>query len=276
MRADLWAEMPPVTRHAALVHATALCCDPDSDAVYSHESAAALWGLPRIEPWPQLAHVTSVRAVRSSARLRRHECELNAYMVRNGLRVTTPERTVVDLARTGSLVTALAAADHALRHELTTADNLVEEASDIPVRARGRTAAKLVAELADGRSMSAGESLSRAQMLVLNLPRPDLQVKCEDESGLIGFADFGWQGVVGEFDGKVKYRVPEGASGQEATAALWKEKPREDRIRATDLRVARWVYADALVPGRMAAKLAGQGIRAQPRNAWFDLGRAPA
>jgi len=274
IRADDWEPLPPVTRHAAFVHATALCCHPESDAVYSHESAAAIWGLPRIEEWPMLAHVTTLKTIGSSARLRRHECELSAYMLRDGLRVTTPERTVVDLARTGSLATAVAAADFALRHGLTTADNLVEEAEDIPVRGRGRAAAKLVAELADARSMQPGESLSRAQLFVLDLPRPDLQVQCTDGGGLIGYADFGWPGVVGEFDGKVKYRVPEGASAQEAARVLWREKRREDRIRATGLRVARWTYADALAPQRMAAKLAGQGIRPQARNTWFDLRRA--
>lgn len=276
IEAERWEAMLPVTRHAALVHATALCCDPDSDHIYSHESAAALWGLPRIEQWPQLAHVTTLMSVRSSAGLRTHECELDAYMLRSGLRVTTPERTVVDLARTGSLVSAVAAADFALRHGLTTADNLVEEAGEIPMRGRGRAAARLVAELADPRAMSAGESLSRAQMFVLNLPRPELQASYEDAQGLIGYVDFGWEGVVGEFDGRVKYRVPEGVSAEEAGRVLWREKQREDRLRAQGLRVARWVYAEAMQPQHMAARLAEQGIRPQPRNTWLDLAPRPA
>jgi hypothetical protein len=274
--ADRWAAMPPVTRHAAFVHATALCSDPDSEAIYSHESAAALWGMPRIEEWPRLAHVTTLRTVRSSALVRRHGCEIDAYLLRTGLRVTTPERTVIDLARSGTFVTALAASDFALRHHLTTADNLYEEARELPPGSRGRSVAKLVAELADGRSMSAGESLSRAHMFMLNLPRPDLQVRCTDEAGLIGYVDFGWDGVVGEFDGRVKYHVPDRATPQEAARVLWLEKQREDRIRATDLRVARWVYADARVPSRMAGRLADQGIRPQARNTWLDLGRQPA
>ena len=32
----------------------------------------------------------------------------------------------------------------------------------------------------------------------------------EDSAGLIGYVDFDWDGVVGEFDGKLKYKVPEG------------------------------------------------------------------
>lgn len=276
IRAELWHAMLPVTRHAALVQATALRCAPDSAVIYSHESAAALWGMPRIEAWPDVAHVTTIVPIRSSARVRRHHGEIDSYLTGQGLRLTTPARTVVDLARTGSFVTALAAADFALRHGLTTPDNLVAEAGDLPWRGRGRVAAQLVAELADGRAMSAGESLSRAQMFVLNLPRPDLQVECTDELGLIGYADFGWEGVVGEFDGLVKYRVPGGADPREAGRVVWQEKQREDRIRATGRRVARLVWADALTPVRLARKLADQGVRPQRRNSWLDLGRRSA
>jgi len=276
IRAREWHRLPPVTRHAAFVHATLACCDPESPPVFSHESAAALWGMPRIEPWPGLAHVTTTERVRSSARVRRHVCELDSHLVKDGVRVTTPARTVVDLARTGSLLTALAAADFAVRHDLTTVEDLVEEAEDLPPRGRGRRAARLVADLADGRSMSAGESLSRAQMFLLNLPRPDLQVECTDEAGLIGYADFGWEGVVGEFDGLVKYRVPAGADPQQAGRVVWREKQREDRIRASGTRVARWVYADAVTPARLARKLADQGVRPQRRNTWLDLASTPA
>lgn len=266
-----WDELVPVTRHAAFVHATALSCRPDSEAIYSHTSAAALWGMPRIEAWPSVAHVITLRPVRSSSLVRRHECEVDAYVLRSGLRVTLPARTVADLARTGSFVTALAAADFSLRHGLATRDELLDEADHIPRRARGRVRASLVAELADGRSMSAGESLSRAQMFVLNLPRPQLQVRCDDEAGLVGYTDFGWDGVVGEFDGQVKYRVPVGASAEDAARILWSEKRREDRLRGTGVRVARWVYAEALHPQQLARRLAAQGIRPTARNTWFDL-----
>ena len=63
-----------------------------------------------------------------------------------------------------------------------------------------------MAALADPLSMSPGESLSRVQMFLLNLPRPELQQEIRDAEGLVGVVDFGWDGVVGEFDGKVKYR----------------------------------------------------------------------
>ncbi len=49
---SVWVGLTPTQRHAALAHATVLRCRPEEPPVLSHESAAAIWGLPRIEPWP--------------------------------------------------------------------------------------------------------------------------------------------------------------------------------------------------------------------------------
>lgn len=193
----------------------------------------------------------------------------------HGVLVTPVARTVIDLARSGSLVTAVAAADHALRHELCSPSELIAEVAAIPRRAAGRTSAALTRDLADPLSMSAGESLSRVQMFHLNLPKPILQRELHDGEGLIGLGDFWWEGVVGEFDGKVKYRIPAGATAEEASRILWAEKRREDRIR-TRARMARWVWFDALRPDRLLQKLAHVGIRPVARPGWFDLGSSNA
>jgi hypothetical protein len=129
----------------------------------------------------------------------------------------------------------------------------------------------LAVELADPCSMSAGESLSRAVMFRLNLPKPELQVPVEDGDGLIGVADFGWPGVVGEFDGRRKYGVAPDADPTQAAEVLWREKRREDRFRR-QVRVARWIWADANDDRKLAGILAEQGIRALARNTWLDLG----
>ena len=129
--------------------------------------------------------------------------------------------------------------------------------------------------LADPLSMSPGESLSRVQMFLLDLPRPRLQEEVFDERGSIGFVDFGWEGVVGEFDGKVKYDVGDDADARTASEIVWREKQREDRLRRRR-RVARWVWAEALDPHRLAAVLAAEGIRPQRVNTWFVDGDALA
>ena len=265
-----WHSLTPQARHAALVHATALRCDPESSQVFSHTSAAAVWGMPLTEAWPTTVHViTPGRRTRSSGLVVRHDVSHGEAVIRRGLRVTSPARTVIDLGRTLSLASAVAAADYVLRHGLCKRQEIAAEAAALPRGAHGRAQATLVSNLADGRAMSPGESLSRVQMFVMNIPRPDLQVEYRDDEGIIGYGDFAWPGVVGEFDGKIKYGVPEGASPSQTTEVLWREKKREDRLRARGERVVRWTWADALHPQRLATRLAAAGVRREPRNTWI-------
>jgi hypothetical protein len=271
-----WRDLTPEHQHAALVQATGLCLQRE-DPVFAVTSAAAVWGLPRIEQWPDAVRVlvaTEGRG-RGSSLVRPHVGREADTVRLGGIRVTSAARTVADLARTCSLPTAVAAADHALRHGLCSVDELLAEVDAVPPRVRGRTTARLVGALADPLSMSAGESLSRVQMFLLNLPRPELQREVRDAAGLVGFVDFGWEGVVGEFDGKVKYRVAEGASPEDAGEVVWLEKQREDRLRR-QARVVRWTWAVALDRARLGARLAEHGIRPLPANTWVDLGARSA
>ncbi len=206
---------------------------------------------------------------RGSSLVRPHVGRPHDGVERHGIRVTPAARTVVDLGRTCSLASAVAAADHALRHRLCSVEELREECDAVPARVRGRRRARLAVALADPLSMSPGESLSRVQMFLLDLPRPTLQEKVSDERGLIGHVDFGWDGVVvGEFDGKVKYKVPADADPAEAAEVLWREKQREDRLRR-NRRVARWIWAEALDRRRLGRIVAAVGVHPQPVNTWF-------
>ena len=268
-----WAALTPEQRHAAQAHAVSLVCDPDRSWIFAHETAAAVWGLPRIESWPDAVRTLVVGTrLRGSPGVRPIRGPAADTVVVHGIRVTPVARTVVDLARSASLPTAVAAADHALRHGLCTRDDLVREANAVPARLRGRPQVALVIDLADGDSMSAGESLSRVQMFRLGLPRPRLQAKHEDEQGLIGYVDFDWDGVIGEFDGKLKYRVPADADPSEAAEIVWREKKREDRLRAHS-EVVRWTWDIALDRDRLGALLAAKGVRPDPRVSWFDVGQ---
>jgi hypothetical protein len=272
IEATTWQTLTPEQRHAALVHATDLVSRTPGGHVFALESAAAVWGLPNVDPFPAyVSRLATGPRTRGSRLIKVHVGAPAEAVGAHGLIVTDVPRTVVDLARTGSLARGLAAADHALRHGLCTQAQLVDAADGVPARVKGRPRALLVAELADARSMSAGESLSRAAMFRLNLPRPDLQVPVDDADGLVGVADFGWPGVVGEFDGRRKYGVTPDADPTEAADVLWREKRREDRFRR-QVRVARWVWADARDDRKLAGILAEQGIRAQARNTWIDLG----
>lgn len=98
----------------------------------------------------------------------------------------------------------------------------------------------------DGQSESVGESVTRVQFRQLGLPRPELHVSIvETDGAAIGRVDFlmARPGTVIEFDGRVKYekllRV-----GESASDVVYREKLREDAIRATGLDVVRMIWRD--------------------------------
>jgi hypothetical protein len=78
----------------ALAHAAVLACGPD--AVLSHESAAALWGMRR--RWPPRPEVTSPhKRVRPGIDSRRSALRTRDITVNFGIRVTTVVRTIIDI-----------------------------------------------------------------------------------------------------------------------------------------------------------------------------------
>jgi hypothetical protein len=87
--------------------------------------------------------------------------------------------------------------------------------------------------MADGRSGSIGESRGTWAFFSLGMPAPVLQFEVRDANGeLIGIADWAWprHGVLGEFDGLVKYgRLLR--PDEEPGDAVFREKRREDLLR---------------------------------------------
>lgn len=262
-----WEALYAGERHLALVHATAAKMNQPLPT-FSFHAAAALWGLPIIGDWPATVDVTlACDAAGSSAIVRRHRLrEVPLAECVAGLPVTSVARTVMDLARTTNLVSAVVTADAALRLGVCSYDDLLAEAQAIPDRASGRRQALRVIALADGRSESVGESLSRARMFQMGFPQPQLQVPMEDEGRVFGYADFGWGDLVGEFDGRVKYRA-DGFATAGAEDAVWREKLREDKIRRTH-RVVRWIWEDSMDPERLRRILVRAGLEPVPGRPW--------
>jgi predicted transcriptional regulator of viral defense system len=243
-----------------LLAARAAVTELAADAVCSHVTAATIHGLPVWRIGLAQVHVT--RARRSGARRGRlvhvHAAALapSELGVVAGLPVTTPARTVVDLARGVPFEPAVAVADAALHAGLVTPEELAEALARAAHRP-GAPAARRVVTFADGRSESVGESRSRVAMAQAGLPPPVPQWVVRDHGGrLVGRTDFGWPllRTVGEFDGRAKYgrlRRP----GQSAADAVVAEKLREDALRDQDLAVVRWTWADLADFGSTAARL---------------------
>lgn len=256
-----WGRATGPARHLVQVSAAARALP---DAVFSHESAAAVWGLPVLGGWPSSVRV--VGAYRGGGRRLAGVVHRSSTLTvetesRAGIRVTTCSRTVVDLARERPFATALAAADHALRAGLVTEEELALLVASLGPR-RGVRGARHVVAHASGLAESPGESLSRARMIEIGLVLPALQAEMRDSRGLIGRVDFWWPtlGIVGEFDGRVKYRQDGVDDRRSPDDRLWDEKLREDRLRAAGSRVVRWTWDDAWDVARFADVMRRAGV----------------
>ena len=115
-------------------------------------------------------------------------------------------------------------------------------------------------ELADGRRETALESWSAWAFDHVGLPPPGWQATVLDHEGvLIGRADAWWEeGVVGEADGRAKYRLKSlehrGVVDAEGLAqALDEERRRERELVRSGARIVRWEPRDVLDDGRAQA-----------------------
>ncbi|GAA4176096.1 hypothetical protein [Gryllotalpicola koreensis] len=262
-----WQSKGPDERFLAFVAGIATTLA--SDVVFSHNSAAVLLGLPRLGSWPDKVEVTIPPASggRSTGNLRRYGAVLrdDEIIEVDGFLVTSAPRTVMDVARTSSFSQGVALADAALhRKRRPTLMTLDELAAELEYQ-RGRAAfAKMrrVAEFATPLSDSVRESQSRVLIHELGFPPPVLQQEWFDSDGHIGDTDFWWpeHGLVGEFDGRVKFVKPELMNGRTIEQVVLAEKTREDRIRARGPRFARWDTPYLQRPPRLARLLVEAGL----------------
>ena len=102
LRRSLWEALTPTERHRVRLVMAERLVGPG--LVFSHVSAAALLGLPILGRWPARAHVLRDCAAggRSTTGLVRHALGLSGVplVTVDGLTVTAPSRTVIDLATT--------------------------------------------------------------------------------------------------------------------------------------------------------------------------------
>ncbi|MFT4110919.1 hypothetical protein [Propionicimonas sp.] len=250
-------------RHLLLVLGTAPVLAPGT--VLSHASAGVVHGLPSWEA--MLGRVTVLRRTPGHGSRRRNlhvrctpvvDSEVTQV---DGLTVTTIERTAADLACLLPYERAVVVMDAALH---AGADSGVLERTVVEGRGRhGISTARAALAFADGRSESVGESLSRVRLAAAGLVRPQLQLNVFDEEGnWLARTDFGWeqQGVLGEFDGRIKYV----GTAEEVAQAVMQEKRREARLREAGWVVVRWTWADLADPAALRRRIESAFRQARP------------
>jgi hypothetical protein len=243
----------PVARHRLL--AAAALPAMAGDAVLSHQSAAVVYGAPVWGVSLDRLHVTRNR--RHGGRIKPHvtvHCApLESAAEVDGMLLTTPARTIVDLGLTLPFGTAVVAGDRLVREfGITTADLAAE--LEFARHRRGIQSARRVVDFLNPHSRSTGESLSRIMLRGLDLPMPaldgDVFTRTGRFLGRVAFY-FGDSGVVGEFEVGATAETPAGAGPVDAVLS---QRIRWNRLRDNGFRVVTWTSSE-LAANTVAVRL---------------------
>ncbi|WP_366180552.1 hypothetical protein ABXS69_10275 [Actinomyces timonensis] len=242
--AAAWETMLPRERHEVLIEAVRRT---EQGTILIGASAAVVHGLPIVG-----IRLDRVEALRVSGQrgttslLRRHQREgLTGVSEHHGLLLPSVADTVIDIARWGGLIPGVCAMDAALHEELCVWEEIREALERLPAGSRGVRTARTALGLADERSESPGESVSRVRQWQGRLPRPVLQYVL-DVGGRVIRVDFFWASInlVGEYDGRIKYDAA--SFGKDPRAVLLDEKDRQNDLEDLyGVKVRRWRWADA-------------------------------
>ena len=256
VRAGLWVQLArgvytrgqpgsdPRDRHlhralaAALVHPT---------ATIGFASAALLHGLPLHRPVPEEVTLCVRPGQWSGRRAGVHlrqallpedlHATLRCELTGTEISIVTAACAWAQVTSHGTLADGLVSGDAGLRAGTFTHAELTSLSHRLALR-RGRRIIDLALMHLDARRESPLESQSWAYLLRHRIPLPQLQVDIVDEEGgFIGRVDVLWPEakVIGEVDGRSKYATPDD---------VYREKRREDALRAMGFEVIRWGSSD--------------------------------
>jgi hypothetical protein len=198
------------------------------DAVVSHHTAARLWGgaVPD-SPNVHLAFARDVGTTVAGVKTHRFNRPMAVHR-RHGLLVTTPEQTLLHLARPLDLVELVACADQFVRRNVTTSFDLAEFARQYG--GQGGQLAEQAGLLSRSRVDSAAETRVRLLMVLSGLPEPSVNHPITRPDGTVEYRlDLSYPDflLAIEYDGR------------------WHDTPEQralDEARRTDLATRGWTF----------------------------------
>jgi len=263
--ADVWRDLDLRGRHLLLCDAVVK--QYGHDIALSHDSAVLKLQGPDYGLDLSHVHVTHFDGGgRRGAKVIHHEgrCGVLDITRLDDHWLSSPPRTVLDIAMTRGLEAGVIVADDFIHRGLTTTAELWQLYEAVKDWS-GALILRLVIGLATGKSESVGETLGWLLCRNQLLPRPEQQFEIFHPHGLLaGRTDWAWPeyGAFGEFDGKIKYHRLRRAN-ETIEEAVLREKKREDLLRElTGWRCIRLVWADLFTP-----ELTAQRIRNVLRSA---------
>ena len=207
--------------------------------VVSHISAALVHGLPVAYPVTHQVEVVRPGVNRRYPSLHVRGTTIPAAHCQRvgGMRVTTLERTLVDVARTYSLEISVAMIDDALRRSLTTLERIRAVVAQA-VEKRNTKRVERALDLADGRRESPGESIAAVRFyqhgIVGMVPQVTFRTERQRPDIRVDFCHKGARLIV-EIDGIGKLYLGSGVPREE----LEKERRREQWLRERGWRLIR-------------------------------------
>jgi hypothetical protein len=247
---DVYACSSLPVDHARRARALARLAIPD--AVLSGRSAAVLWGVPLAGADDDVECTIPLRCRAGTlrgVRVTRRALTDREIARRAGVRVTTPLRTALDLARIEPVEEAVVCLDQFLRAGLLTLPQLRQAAAQLT--GPGCRRIRRATQLADGLAGSPQETRLRLVLLSSRLPRPVAQHEVFGSDGrFVARVDFAWP----EHKLAVEYE------------GLWHGESQnvvKDRRRLNELRAAGWTVvfvtaADLHDRVRLVAMIAAQ------------------
>ncbi|WP_110589712.1 endonuclease domain-containing protein [Microbacterium suaedae] len=217
-------------------------------------TAALTWDLPLPLPLARKAEsrlcigvpARENRIRRPGVRGRALQLDSEDVVLRHGIRVTTPERTWVDVSEELSLPRLVAVTDRLLREGVSRRD--LDRANDRAGRRKpGRQRRERALGLGDARSESPKESQLRVLFHDARLPRPELNVNIHDGSRFVARVDmlFRREKLVVEYQGDYH-----------RDAAQWRrDEMRRAELESLGYRVTYVTEADFDFPERLVARI---------------------